>query len=427
VIPAAVSGARPLANAANPTLRGRRVAMVSFSHYPSDPRPRRAAEALVRAGMAVDVICIRQTWREPRRETCGGVRVVRLPLTHHRGGKVGYVGRYGSFLLAVLVTLALRSLRRRYDLVYVHTMPDVLVFGALGPKALGAKVILDVHDPMPELLVTIFGADPGARTVRLLKRLEKWSIALADRVVTVNEACRRLFVSRSCPPEKIDVVMNAPDEALFPANAAARAAIPRPCAGRPFVLMYHGALVERNGVDIAVDALGRARRTIADAQLRIYGQPTPFIDRVLASARAQGLAGAVQFMGPRRLEEIAPAIAACDVGVIPSRRSPFAELSTPTRVFEYLALGKPVVAPRGVGTLDYFDENALLFFEPGSAEDLARKIEHVYLCPDEVRDVVARGQAVYRAHAWDGERARLVEFVAHALEDRRPVAAGRGR
>ena len=61
-----------------------------------------------------------------------------------------------AFIAVSAYILAVRSLRRRYDLVYIHNMPDVLVASALLPKLLGAKVILDQHDPMPELMMTIF-------------------------------------------------------------------------------------------------------------------------------------------------------------------------------------------------------------------------------------------------------------------------------
>ena len=78
-----------------------------------------------------------------------------MPLKHPRRGKVEYALRYGIFILTSGSVFALRSLRRRYDLVYVHNMPDILVLSALVPKALGAKVVLDLHDPMPELMKTI--------------------------------------------------------------------------------------------------------------------------------------------------------------------------------------------------------------------------------------------------------------------------------
>ena len=376
-----------------------------------DPRPRRAAEALVNEGMSVELICLRDAETDAKHERINGVDVRRLPLRRRRGGTLGYVFQYASFLAMALGIMAARSLTRRYALVHVHNMPDILVLSALIPKVLGAKVILDLHDPMPELMMTIFDLEGESGRVRMLRRLEKWSMGWADLVLTVNLACKRLFVSRSCRGEKIRVVMNAPDEEIFgfrpadPERAAPRA------PGTPSVIMYHGSLVERNGLDLAVEALARVRGAGANVELRIYGAPTPFLARVMDSVRAQGLTGAVLCLGAKRLDEIVRAIAECDVGVVPNRRSIFTELNTPTRIFEYLALGKPVIAPRAAGIVDYFDEDSLFFFELGDAGDLARRIQDVLADPRQAAETARRGQEVYRAHAWRQERDVLVGAV----------------
>ena len=135
-------------------------------------------------------------------------------------------------------------------------------------------------------------------------------------------------------------------------------------------MMYHGSLVERNGLDLAVDALGRVRKAIPSAELRIYGRKTPFLERVMSEARNKGLEDCVHYLGPRSLEDLVREIEDCDVGIIPNHRSAFAEINTPTRIFEYLALGKPVIAPQAAGICDYFDDRSLVFFELGNAEDL---------------------------------------------------------
>lgn len=392
-----------------------RAAVVLFSYYPMDPRPRRAAEALVDEGMKVELICLREAESDPARETVNGVDVRRIPLRRRRGGTFGYVVQYVSFLVMALGLLAARSVTRRYHLVHVHNMPDILVLSALIPRLLGAKVILDLHDPMPELMMTIFGLDRASGRVRLLERLEKWSIRRADLVLTVNRACQKLFVSRSCPEHKIRVVMNSPDESIFRFRPAAPAEPSSRGPGRPFVIMYHGSLVERNGLDLAVEALARLRGAGAHVELRIYGAATPFLERVLESARARGLTEAVRWFGPKHLEDIVAAIADCDVGVIPNRRSIFTELNTPTRIFEYLALGKPVIAPRAGGILDYLDEDSMIFFDLGDADDLARAIQDVAADPHKAAETARRGQEVYRAHTWRREREILIGAVGDVL------------
>ena len=382
-----------------------------FSSYPADPRPRRAADALVKSGASVELVCLREE-KSRKREMLNGVDVRRVAIEQRRAGKLAYACQYSAFILVSAAILAMRSLRRRYDLVYVHNMPDILVASALIPKALGAKVILDQHDPMPELMTTIFGHDSDSGSVRMIKRLEKWSLARAHLVLTVNIACKRIFGSRSCPPEKIGVVMNSPAEEIFPFRTPRSYGSANQDPAKRFVIMYHGSLVERNGVDLAVEALARARESVPAAELRIFGHKTPFLERVMEGVHNRGLQDNVRYLGGRRLEDLVREIEDCDIGVIPNQRNAFTDINTPTRIFEYLALGKPVIAPRTPGIQDYFGAESLVFFESGNAEDLARQIEYVCSHRDEVLEIAERGQQVYLAHTWSQEKQTLVNLVS---------------
>jgi glycosyltransferase involved in cell wall biosynthesis len=398
-------------------LRGRRAAVLLFSHYPADPRPRRAAEALAAQGASIDLICLRDGDDESAYQSYGNITVKRVRLKRQRGGKLGYVGQYATFVLASFFYLASRSLTRRYDLVHVHNMPDVLVFSAIVPKLLGAKVILDLHDPMPELMQTIFKLPEHHLSVVVLKRLEKWSIRFADLVLTVNLACKKIYSSRSCQPHKISVVINSPDDEIFRFQSGD---VPdghgkNGNASKPFVILYHGSLVHRNGFDLAVEALEKVRKTIPSARLSVCGKRTDFFEKVMESARQRGLDRNVDYLGVRNLEEIIEAIEGCDLGIIPNHRNIFTEINTPTRIFEYLALAKPVIAPKTKGIQDYFGDNDLIFFELGDADDLARKIEFAFSHPVEVAETVKRGQEVYLSHTWSRERLRLLNSISELL------------
>jgi glycosyltransferase involved in cell wall biosynthesis len=92
----------------------------------------------------------------------------------------------------------------------------------------------------------------------------------------------------------------------------------------------------------------------------------------MASARRRGLDQSIDYLGVRNLNEIVEAIEDCDLSIIPNHRNIFTEINTPTRIFEYLALAKPVIAPKAKGIQDYFGDNDLIFFELGNADDLAQ-------------------------------------------------------
>jgi glycosyltransferase involved in cell wall biosynthesis len=392
-------------------LRGKRGAVVLFSYYPSDSRPRRAAQALRQEGVSIDFICLRRDKTESAREVDNGINIIRIPIKRERGGKWSYIRQYALFILGAFGHLSARSLKRRYDFIHVHNMPDVLVFSAIVPKLQGARILLDLHDPVPELMETIFDLPSDSAAVRSLRKLEKWSIRFADHVITVNKACKQIYTARSCPADKITVVVNSPEETVFGFRPPSRNGHDR----KDFSILYHGSLLPRNGFDIAIDALAKIRRSIPEARLVVCAERTPFFAQTMDAAAKRSLADRIEYLGVKNRADMAAIIKNCDVGIIPNRRSVFADLNTPTRIFECLALGKPVIAPRTRGICDYFAESDLVFFEVGNADDLARQLEFVYSDPAEAEKIVHRGQRVYQNNSWSHQHANLIHAVSGLL------------
>ena len=123
----------------------------------------------------------------------------------------------------------------------------------------------------------------------------------------------------------------------------------------------------------------------------------------------------IDYLGVQNLNGIVEAITACDLGIIPNQKNIFTEINTPTRIFEYLALGKPVIAPRTTAIQDYFGDRDLIFFELGDARDLARQIEYAFSHPEEVTETTQRGQRVYLDNTWTRERAQFLDAVDEVL------------
>ena len=415
-VPSAARTATGSSSAGGPGPDARRIfqgystAVILYSYYATDPRPKREAEALARAGMDVDVLCLRQNGSEPWREVINGVNVFHAPLKRRRAGKLVYMAQYGWFLFCAFVFLALRSFPKRYRLVHVHNMPDFLVFSSLVPKLYGAKVILDLHDPMPELFRSIYGLPEQHFVVRWLKKMERRSIGFAHQVITPNLAFKNLFLARSCPAGNIETVMNSPQTTIFDPTkypSVDRGAAP----DRPFILMYHGLLVERHGLDIAIRAVAQLETKIPGLQLHLYGEPTDYSRTIDALVRELKLEGRVVSHGFKTLEQIAACISTIDVGVIPNRFSSFTQINFPTRIFEYLAMYKPVIVPPTPGITDYFKEGEILFFKAGDVDDLAAVIEWSFRHPAELRDVMNRGREIYVRNNWEAEQKRLLNLV----------------
>jgi glycosyltransferase involved in cell wall biosynthesis len=398
-------------------LKGKRAVVLLFGVYPNDARPRLEAEALVRQGMDVEVICLREHDAEPLEEMIDGLKVTRVPFDHKRSSRARYYFEYGAFILICATKLAWRSLKRRYHLVHVHNMPDVLVFSALAPKLLGAKVILDLHDPMPELYTTIFDLPPKHWFVRLLELSERWSIAFSDLILTPNIAFRNLFAARSGQPDKIHIIMNSPERNIFsPRRCVRTSSPPEPV----FRVMFHGTLLDRHGLDTAVKAIAQLHPQIPGLQLDIYGKRTEYVPHIEQLAEELGVKDLVHLHGNKSLAQIAQAILGTNLGVIPNKRTPFTEINMPTRIFEYLAMDRPVIAPSTIGIRDYFNNGNLLFFEPGDASDLAKQIAWVYDHPAETVGFTKRGRTVFSDYLWSKERRRFVALVSDMFGHKNP-------
>jgi len=121
--------------------RRERVCFIRMNYFPEEAHVRKNAEALTEAGYDVDIICLRQKGEKPR-EDHGSGRIYRLPLSHKRSGALRYVFEYGAFFAMAFWLVTFLHLRKRYKIVETYNVPDVIVFVALVPRLLGAKLVL---------------------------------------------------------------------------------------------------------------------------------------------------------------------------------------------------------------------------------------------------------------------------------------------
>ena len=129
----------------------RRIAAVAYTHYASDPRVRRESEILADAGYQVDVYALASD-RSIKIHDDSNVRIVEIPLPRYRGGSsTHYLRSYAEFLAKTCYRLTRQHYSQPYDLVQVHTMPDLMVLAGICLKLSGVPVLLDVHDQMPEI------------------------------------------------------------------------------------------------------------------------------------------------------------------------------------------------------------------------------------------------------------------------------------
>src|SRR5262249_44857640 len=145
-----------------------------------------------------------------------GVRVFSAPTEKYHGTKpLRQIASYFRFLTYALFKVSILHIRKRYDIVQIHTMPDFIVFAALVPKLLGARVILDVHDLSPEVYMAKFGVGYRHWAVRLIIWVERQSVAFADRAIAVHHRHLEILERHGNPGNKFGILLNVPDHRIF--------------------------------------------------------------------------------------------------------------------------------------------------------------------------------------------------------------------
>jgi len=349
--------------------------MAAYTNYRRDPRVKREAEALVESGHRVVFLARRQPG-EPNRETIAGVDVIKtMGLKKKCTSFIEYIIDYVIFFLMIFMHLLLHPLR--YQAIHINNMPDFLVFATWLPRLLGVPVILDVHDLMPELYGEKFSSGENHWVVRALKRQERWAGKFASAVLTVEDRLKDILSERGIPREKIHVLMNLPDDHIF----ARRDLLPTKPQDAPFVMVYHGTLARRLGLDVAIEAVSIARRTVPRLELRIIGAGEER-GRLMALRDQLDLQDLVTFSeGFVPVENIPAMIHDADVGLIPLRISSGTDIMLPTKLLEYVTMGIPCIVPETGTICRYFDEQMVQFFDAENAGSLAEAIITLYQNP----------------------------------------------
>jgi glycosyltransferase involved in cell wall biosynthesis len=316
------------------------------------------------------------------------------------------------FLVLAIVKVTRLHFKRRYDVIHVHNMPDFLVFCALIPKLLGAKIILEVQDVSPELMAA---KAKGRRLHGLIIRLATWqehiSTTFAHHVITVGWPFERLLLKRGVPPEKITSILNSADPKLYPASRRAELSIEPAMEECPFILMYHGTLAERNGLDIAIRAFARARQVVPHLRFDIQGRGEA-IPSLKNLAKKLGVSEYIIFTDTCPSEKLVDFVVHGDVGIIPYRSDGFMDLVLPTKSYEFALMHRPMIASDTSAIRSMFRPESIVLCNPSKPEEFAEAIIDLYRHPEKRARMVANAAEDYIPYRWELMAERYQRLLA---------------
>jgi glycosyltransferase involved in cell wall biosynthesis len=386
-----------------------RVLIIAYTTYAHDGRVKRQAEALSSRGDQVEVICL----------SCGplsdtnGVTILGIEIPRYRGAsRTRYLRSYFNFFARAAALATRRSFTARYDLVIVCTMPDVAILSALPCRLFGSRIVLDIHDTMPELYLDKFEGGRGRIGARLLMAGERLSAWMADRVLAVHDLHAARLQEAGIPAGKIVVVTNGPDPRIFkPAAYRARGR----AKGEPFTVVCHGTVTRRLGLVTAIEALALLRGRLDDLRLRVIGAGD-YLGEIKALSRRLDVERMVSFEDPVPIHQLPQALSASTVGLVPNYCTSATQLMLPVKLLEFATLGIPVIAARLRTIEHYFGAQAVRYFTPGDSADLAQAIEDLYFNPAQRAALSQRAAAVVKALSWPTQSLRYYQAIDSLLD-----------
>jgi glycosyltransferase involved in cell wall biosynthesis len=371
-----------------------RILMIAYTGYASDARVKRHAQALAERGDEIDVICL----RNEQEGDCGGVNVIGIQMPRYRGSsRLSYLLSYLRFFVMAAWTGFCRAWEHAYDAAIACSMPDAAVFCTLPLRLFGTKVLLDIHDTMPELYLDKRDGKRGQLGASLLRLEERICAFFADHVLAVHELHRRRLEQSGIAANKISVVLNAPDQKIFGRKGTTSS------SDRYFTVVCHGTITKRLGIDVALKALALLRERSPDTRLIVIGGGD-YLSEAKSLAGRLRVQQLVEFIPPVPVEELPQIIQRGSVGLVPNHASPATHLMLPVKLLEYAALGLPVIASRLRTIEHYFGDSAVRFFEPDDPAALADAIAAIHNDPSMRWRMIRETQRTMDLIDWREER-----------------------
>ncbi|GCF08222.1 glycosyltransferase family 4 protein [Dictyobacter arantiisoli] len=346
--------------------------LVENLSVPADPRVWREAQTLRQHGYQVSIICPRGETRDTEPYVClDDIHIYRYYLNTEIKKSRDYIKEYAMAMLKTLRLSFTVWRRHGFDIIHAANPPDTFFTIGWFYRLLGKKYIFDQHDLAAEMFAIKFKGSMRW-LYALLQLCERLSYRTANLVLTTNESQKRhAIVEGHCPPEKVVVVRNGPDDTRFtiltPEPALKR--------GYTYLLVYIGVMGMQDGVDYVLYALNELvnKRNRQDVGLVLMGNgdQLPLLKNLTQDLLLDQY---VHFTGWLGKHDLLRYLSVADIGISPDPSNQLNDYSTMLKTMEYMAMGLPVVA-FDLPETRYSAQEAALYATPNEVIDFANKIE----------------------------------------------------
>jgi glycosyltransferase involved in cell wall biosynthesis len=361
-----------------------KVCHVTSLHPPFDVRIfHKECKTLTQAGYDVTLLA-QAGWRE---KVVAGIRVIGLPKITSRCQRPRVWRRI------------IKEVKRlKPDVVHFHNPELLLITPFLRP----ARLIYDCQEANAETMLVRRWIPRLLRypVSRLVAFLEPILARRMDAIVVTEDSHIELFQRCGCP-----VVL------LYNFPLLSNLEFARRSDGK--TLLHVGILSEGRGAGTMIEAMKQVVQRVPGTRLLLVGSfncPADEIEirKLIAD---YSLEDAVVLVGWVPFSDLPEWFVQADVGLVPwQTKKKFPPRIIPTKMFEYMSFGIPIVVSNRLAIRRFMDGlDCGLLVEPGDVQGFAEAIEYLLSHPAEAKDMGERGRrAVEETYHWDTEGEKLV-------------------
>ncbi len=334
-------------------------------------------------------------------EIIDGVRVIRIPhLIDRSQSAFRRVCSYASF--GAIAIFAGICLGYKPDIIWTY---QIGLPGAILSLLARKPLVHEVQDLWPEWGQAIPGGLKGG-LYKVLEAQEKFIYKIASAIVTISCGFRQALMSKGVAEQKITILANWANEQNFQPVAPDSVLAEREGLGQRPCVMYVGNIGTAQDLGTVVQAAALLKESI-DVEFVLIGdgvsrQP---LERQIKELKVTN----VRLLGSRPQEKAAAYLAWADAALVHLKQDPAYEITIPSKVYAYLAVGIPIIAAISGDTARLIEETgAGLVCSPGDPVALAQTVQEFFALP--LSERVAMGQA--------GRRAFLANYTRQVLVDK---------
>lgn len=366
------------------------LAVIAYTSFSTDSRVQKEAQAAVDTGYSVDIY----TLKEPNRNNFNQFNFYDSSFEQYKGrGKIQYTFAYLKFFLFALYSVTKNSFSKRYKIIHIHNMPNFLVFVAVIPKLLGAKIILDIHDLMPEIYSVKFNIKLDHIISKILYWEERVAANFANEIISTNKFHTERFKKNKIQKKRITEIINVASGVTF--NSVNN----KNFNTEKLSIIYPSTLSLRLGIETLIEAVAISKEKGIQISLRIFGDGEDR-DNIIKIINEKELSDFIYISdGFISLDELSKELDNAHIGIIPLPYNVSNDIAMPVKTYEFFSKKVCVVASNLRLLQNYFS-NEILFFKQSNAEDLSKKIELLYNDRKLLEAYAQKGYELYSQRKW---------------------------